>query len=198
MYPVSTRIVLRDRTRSDALTVLLLALDELVEAGTWTRDQRRERLVRRVELLRPAGAPPPTEPHRGLDAILRERMRERELELRGFGRWLAGDGHAAPSKLAAATVEWLVQTGMLVTEPTAAGGRRLGPSTRAKNLLAHTPPKDAKPRPRLSGGGRKLSELLDGDRPGRIVGDAYNEAPFDPGSPRTGPSNPAVYYGGGS
>lgn len=146
--PAAAGLVLRDRTNSDPLQVLTVAIDELVATGVWAAGRRG---LRRRMSLAPAApqAPELVEPLRGADALLRRAAAElgAPFTVVAAARRAAIHDRGTVALLPRRTIEDLVARGWLsrpeltrVVEGVEVVMPRLSLTARGSQQLAVAPP----------------------------------------------------------
>jgi hypothetical protein len=177
--PTAAGLVLRDRTNSDPLQVLTVAIDELVAAGVWVAGRRG---LRRRMTLAPAApeAPELVEPLRCTDALLRRAAAElgAPLTVVDAARRAAVHDRGVAALLPRRTIEDLVARGWLsrpeltrVVEGVEVVMPRLSLTARGSQQLAVAPPTAEDPDERAAGL-RALS------RRGRVFVKAWTATPI--------------------
>lgn len=142
--PMSTRIVLRDRTRADPREVLLAAVDDLIREGVWRLGTRRGRWLLRERCLVPVRTPADSpEPLTGADRLLRGAPCDAQgyYPVRETARWIARQGQLALSRTVRATLLDMVERGYLEGYTTELGARSNRLSQRGEAALRGMPPR---------------------------------------------------------
>jgi hypothetical protein len=132
-------LVLRDRTNTDPLQVLALALDALVADGIWQAGRGWRRL-RRARTLAPRHAAPASdaaEPLVAVDALLRRAVADHGAPLGAAeaGAWCAVHAERVVEHLARLTLDDLIARDLLARDET-----RLTPTRAGQDALATAAP----------------------------------------------------------
>src|SRR5262249_24085122 len=119
--PLSLRLILRDRTRSDVDQVVLAAIGDLVNEGVWRHEHRGWALRRRHLLARASRAPldgDVPEPLRFIDGLLVRAAADPEVgdDMKRMATWIGRNAHGAGTTAVHKGIDQLVADGLLTSE----------------------------------------------------------------------------------